>query len=140
MKEELEKQLFERFPFFEARNAWTGDKLNIPMPTECGNGWYNILYKLCEKIEEDLKLYPNEDFCFQQIKEKYGGLRVYTSSIPLESKIFDYTNEAEEESELTCEYCGTKENVDLRGKGWYITLCDECEKKRNEKIRGDNNG
>lgn len=126
MKEELEQKLFERFPFYEARSLWNGEKLGFPTGASFGDGWYDILYQLCERIEEDLKRYPNPDFCFQDIKEKYGGARFYTSSVPESSKIFDYINEAEEQSYETCEQCGTKENVKLISQGWWRTICDNC--------------
>ena len=129
MREELEQKLFERFPFYEAKSLRTGKKLGLPIGASFSGGWYDILYQLCEKIEEDLKQYPNPNFCFEQIKEKYGGARFYISSTPPNSKINDYINEAEQESYETCEQCGSKEDVELISQGWWRTICNKCNRK-----------
>lgn len=129
MREELEQKLLDRFPFYEARSMRTGDKLKVPTGAECGDGWYNTLYELCEDIEKELKKYKGFDFYFSQIKEKYGTLSVYVSPIPSDSKIYDCINKAEESSSNICEYCGSVENVKLNTSGWWRTICKECNSK-----------
>lgn len=123
MNKELEKKLMDAYPkFFE-------DMYGSPMSTcmawgcACGEGWYNIIENACKELA---KVAPPE-FKFAQIKEKFGGLRLYT----------DYGNaatnkivgEAETESYKTCEYCGTKEDVTTEG-GWVQTLCKTCRSSR----------
>ena len=49
---------------------------------ECGDGWYDLLDKLCNTIQErlDYNLKQGRDdsfFWWSQIKEKFGGLRAY---------------------------------------------------------------
>ena len=60
-----------------------------------------------------------------QIKEKYGGLRIYTAYTSDEIK--EIIKQAEQECRETCEHCGSKENVEQRGTHWYKNLCDKCE-------------
>lgn len=60
-----------------------------------------------------------------QVKEKYGGLRIYTAYTSDEIK--EIINQAEQECRETCEACGSKENVEQRGTHWYKNLCDKCE-------------
>jgi hypothetical protein len=116
MNPKLEQQLMSKFPFME-------------ISCECDDGWYHVIDRLCAKIEWDLICYDNPDFTVLQVKEKYGLLCFYTSSIPLESKIFDYISEAEEESTQTCEHCGSTNNVSLYGNYWVMRRCDKCETK-----------
>ena len=64
---------------------------------------------------------------FMQIKEKYGGLRVYTNFGTKE--LFDLIEKAEDESYNVCEDCGSREDVGMRESGWLTTMCLECIKK-----------
>lgn len=66
-----------------------------------------------------------------QIKEKFGTLRFYMTHYT--DKIDEIIKEAEKKSRITCEYCGKP--GELRDDGWLFTLCDECEKEREEKGR-----
>ena len=89
---------------------------------ECGDGWFNILSNLCQDI---VKAGPPEHFKFAQVKEKFGGLRVYTFGSTEE--ISRLIHAAQEESYKTCEKCGSKENVISDWIcGWVRTLCKSC--------------
>jgi hypothetical protein len=82
---------------------------------EVGDGWYDIIYKLSEKLEP-------MGVVASQVKEKYGTLRFYIYNATDEA--YDLCDAAESESETTCELCG--EPGKLRGKGWITTRCEEC--------------
>lgn len=128
MREDLEQKLMDEFSFMEARNVWTGEKLGFPMPCSCGDGWFNLIYDLCSKIQKVLdKESPEfaEGFFPEQIKSKYASLRFYTTYG--NDEIFKLINEAESKSETICEICGRPGEV--RPGGWIMTLCDECYKK-----------
>lgn len=87
-----------------------------------GQGWYDLLYNLCEEI---VKLNPPEDFKAFQVKEKFGGLRFYVGGSTAEiNKLIDV---AEEESYKICEDCGSREEVTSEGR-WVKTLCKKCRK------------
>ena len=123
MDDKIEKQFKERWP------KWFGGLDASPMKSclafgfECSSGWRDLLWQLCEDIE---KLGPGDDFEVHQVKEKFGGLRFYTSGTT--NEVSDRISQAESESYETCESCGTKENVTTGGKGWISTLCDKCRK------------
>ncbi len=126
MKAELQKELVEGFPqFFQ--------DINLP-PTqtcmcwgcECGDGWFGILKKLCEDIATSD---PPEGFKFSQVKEKFGGLRVYTFGGT--EQISQLIHGAQKESYKTCEECGGKEDVLSDWIcGWVRTLCKSCAANR----------
>lgn len=95
---------------------------------ECGKGWYGLLQPIIDYIteynenieKEDDKLVP------LQIKEKFGGLRVYMNYCTEELK--KLINKAEEESYHVCEICGSKKHIGYTMR--YIqTICFECVKE-----------
>ena len=136
MREELEQQLMDKFVFMEAKNVFSGEKLNFPKMCECGDGWYNIIHNLCNELNElyiSNNVDPDEIFV-TQIKEKYGGLSFYTNGL-IEGG-FEIINKYENISDETCELCGAK--GETRGRGWISTLCDDChniiEKRREEYV------
>jgi hypothetical protein len=87
---------------------------------ECGKGWFNILDQLFAKLEQ-LPQVP----IITQVKEKFGTLRVYVcnTSDAAERCI----EEAERQSEVTCEVCGAPGK--LNESGWISCLCDTCRDK-----------
>jgi len=107
---------------------------------ECGIGWYDILSSLCWKIKQyednivwqtqwNQKTNPEykSDYFpvkFDQIKEKYGGLRVYFSGG--DQYVEGLVSMAESFSYQVCEVCGNKGQPNKGG--WITTLCDECRK------------
>lgn len=84
--------------------------------TSVGAGWAPLVNRVFDKLETikgNVKII--------QVKEKYGGLRIYTdySNEELDEVIYD----AEHESLEICEQCGQPGK--LRGKSWYYTACDD---------------
>ncbi len=75
-----------------------------------------------------------------QIKEKFGGLRVYIDSMEgisdrLQERIHGAVNMAEYMAYKTCEKCGSMDGVDTRNKkdtkaGRTLTLCGVCHEER----------
>lgn len=126
MNEENTKKLFERFEFFYPEKSIQESLMAFGF--ECGDGWFSLLWDLCEGIEKELKNikkeieYPFEVF---QVKEKFGGLRFYTNWST--DEIYKLINEAEDKSYTICEQCGKPGTV--RDGGWITTLCDECARK-----------
>jgi len=107
---------------------------------ECGDGWYSLLSNLFVKIEKVLQenKVPLDKFEVVQVKEKFGGLRVYyqfrgsetgdkgwEDNISIvDDKIHDLISQAEDTAEETCEITG-KPGKNRNINGWYSTLCDE---------------
>lgn len=62
-----------------------------------------------------------------QVKEKFGGLRVYTSSGTPE--VHAQIRVAELLAARTCQECGSTEGVERIGGSWMRTVCPECSKQ-----------
>lgn len=86
-----------------------------------GPGWHNILLVLHDALR-----YRNPNYEVTQLKEKFGGLRVYllgTSPEMDELVLF-----AEALCDKTCEICGLPGTASRRGgsaTGWITTLCPQ---------------
>lgn len=88
---------------------------NVVCGADCGPGWVPI-------IEPVLALCEIYGVGVDQIKEKFGGLRIYTghSHDVVDAAIHD----AETLAWKTCEECGAEGK--RRSGGWIRTLCEEC--------------
>ena len=76
------------------------------------------------KFNEEHHLGDGEKIEFLQIKEKWGGLRIYTNYGTKE--LHEMIDKAEEESYNVCENCGLRTDVGLKIDGWHMTLCKYC--------------
>jgi hypothetical protein len=122
MTQELDEQLFNDFDFFHPdRHPRHG---LMCFGFECGDGWYNLIRKLCEDLKKMIpkqKDYQEQsDFEVVQVKEKFGGLRFYTNWATEE--MFERIEKAERDSYKICEVCGNSGS--LRKGAWLRTLCD----------------
>ncbi len=96
---------------------------------EIGDGWLPIVQKLHQDL---LKIAPGYEVC--QIKEKFGGLRYYTTPICDEGqKLID---EAEKACTKICEFCASTDEVETKGPNWLKTFCKACHEKREADRRG----
>jgi len=117
MNNELQQRFLERWP------AWFDTKGDIRKTLMSsgfchGDGWFDILWRLLEDLEP---LVGGRQFQVLQVKEKFGGLRVYVSSTT--DEIQTRIESAEQESLGTCEICGRPGR--RHEAGWIKTLCDE---------------
>jgi len=115
---------------------------------ECDDGWYNPLLKMVKKVSLLNKICHEKGYKIvsHQIKEKFGGLRVYWDIGSNEewdsdfvdtmtSLMDDVVNTAEEDCWNTCELCGivhSEETPIHSTKGWIKRLCDKCDTKSNK--------
>lgn len=120
MNKALEKKLIDEFPGF-FKDIY-GDPMKTCMAFGCehGDGWFDLIYETCKKIKA---LDKEGKFYFLQVKEKFGGLRLYCAGGSTE--IYKITSEAEDESYKVCEHCGSREDVTSEG-SWIVTLCKGC--------------
>ena len=148
MKSRLQKKLLKEYPqFFDYagdRKIYTGENsldhlldmyeqkeivLPIQFGFECGDGWYIIIEELFKSIEWHLDTshsWPRKEripFNIEQVKEKFGGLRIYYSGG--DDVIRGMVSFAESLSYKICENCGSTKNV-TQTKGWITTLCEDC--------------
>ncbi len=109
--------LFERFAMFQHATD-----LRSPMAFgfECGDGWYQLILNLCEEIE---KIKLADGFMVVQVKEKFGGLRFYTSFVT--GELEKLIRKAEDASFTICEVCGNDGEPSHLGT-WARTLCRVC--------------
>jgi hypothetical protein len=91
-----------------------------------GPGWHPVLLRLHEQLGA---VCP--DYRVVDVKEKFGGLRVYIETAegsprgPLTSLI----RAAEADASVLCEFCGAPGRARSRGDapaGWIKTVCDRC--------------
>ena len=136
MREELDKQLCEKYPkIFVNRN---GDMTETCMywGFSCGDGWYDLIDTLCENIQSYIDNNSSEtrvisQVVAEQVKEKFGTLRFYTSGGDrlIDGMIWF----AESMSGRICETCGNSGK--LRNSGWLVTLCDEHQTERENRFK-----
>jgi hypothetical protein len=110
-----------------------------------GPGWYTILESLDSVINVCLSYDESSSITILQIKEKFGGLRVYFHAEEMDTREIETINGAIMLAEMlsfrTCEVCGSTENIDSRSPknkklGWIRTLCEEHHKEREENEGG----
>lgn len=125
MTKDKTEAIFKRFKFFHPEKSIKESLMAFGL--ECQDGWYKLIYKLCEDLE---KLNQPAEFEIIQIKEKFGSLRVYAHNAALGSE--DLIIEAELASLTICEYCGKPDSCERNIRSWLITLCDGCYASRQE--------
>ena len=102
---------------------------------EFGDGWLPLVENAKTIIAKYNKEHPDlvPPLEFTQIKEKWGGLRLYLNMYfpDIEYQI----HELEDKSYDICEHCGCDKNVKTEWThGWVMTLCDDCRKKEIEEF------
>lgn len=106
----------------QAAMAYIRSRFTPGWPAEiyCGVGWYSILIELDHKLSA-----WNPEILYCQIKEKFGGLRVYLSEHDVHAQ--QLVQEAETYAATTCELCGNLGQL-RSSRPWIRTLCDACER------------
>jgi len=116
MNESLESVILKKYlRLFTCANS---------MILECGSGWFKLIDRLLYDIDKVGKE-TGKTVTVSQIKEKFGGLRIYLSK--RDKEIQDLIDVAEEISFHTCEQCGKYGK--LRFGDIMKTLCDEHAKE-----------
>lgn len=102
-------------------------KSQIGIPLEILNGWDDLVGRTVDAMRE-----IDPDVKFDQIKEKFGELRIYyTSSSPLEPLLAALTDAAGKISVTICERCGQPGEL-AADNYWWRTLCAEHRRERQE--------
>ena len=147
-KEEVKSwdTLYEKYPDMFSNRHKSRRESCMSYGIECSLGWYDILSSLCYMIsqhEENIVWntkhkqktdpeYTSEynNVKFDQIKEKFGGLRIYHSGG--DSCIRGMVAMAEAMSYKFCEICGERGRPNKGG--WIVTLCDKHRQMRDSPI------
>jgi hypothetical protein len=122
MNKQLEDKLIRKFPQLFRDTSKNMHESCMYWGCAVNDGWYDLLHDMCEEL---MTLDLPEGFKFTQVKEKFAGLRVYTSCYTEETEAV--IRKAESRADKTCEACGTTTNVEQRSGGWIATRCDDCE-------------
>lgn len=129
MSPELDKKLVEKYPKIFANRFKPMTETAMCWGFECGDGWFDILDVACSIIQSHIDWQNRKgemvsQVTADQVKEKFGTLRFYTSGGD------DYTRGVEAMAEAissrVCEQCGAPGKTE--GEGWITTLCDEHRK------------
>lgn len=136
MKSELQNTLYEKYPQLFINKDKTPMQSPMCFGIEVNDGWYDIISTVCWMIKqhEDNKRWQTEykqkedatyesDYFpvkFDQIKEKYGGLRLYFSGG--DDYVEGLVSMAEAMSYKICDICGNKGQPN--DGGWISTRCE----------------
>ena len=133
MRKELEQKLCQDFPdMFAGKDRPLTENL-MAFGCECEDGWFQLIYDFCVKAK-------GSGLLFTQIKEKFGGLRLYHDfsnwtpdcTIPYED-VEKWAEKAEHKSLFVCEICGKNAVLCHRG-SWLKTLCPVCMEKEKYEV------
>lgn len=90
-----------------------------------GAGWWKPVLEVLHQVDGLLAREPSASFKVIQLKEKFGGIRLYvdiTGSDEFYRECQDVIKHLEESAAKTCEICGQPGSI--RHEGWLKTLCD----------------
>lgn len=97
---------------------------------ECGEGWKKLYQPIIDYVTKYNE--TNEDKIeIHQIKEKFGGLRIYLSKY--NEEVRQMIDDAEEISYNTCEECGKYIKKPIVVNHWIYPQCNDCYRKWEEK-------
>jgi len=143
--DEFDKKMCEKHPdIFQCRFK--------PMSETCmcwgfaiNEGWFEIIEKLCIQLQLLMDKF-NVDIVAEQVKEKFGGLRFYTtikakedSQLTAEEShilwdiVGSVIGRAEDKSVQTCEKCGEYRKI-RTDYAWHVCLCDKHDAEKKESI------
>jgi hypothetical protein len=139
--------LYEEYPDLFSNRLKSPEESCMSWGCEIGMGWYDILSSVCwrifqhdENIADRIRIRTEKgkeneqldlDYIpvkFDQIKEKFGGLRLYYSGG--DDYVRGLVSLAEELSYKICEVCGDKGKPNKGG--WISVLCDKHREERSK--------
>ncbi len=100
---------------------------NMAFGVVIGVGWHELLLNLSVMIQIELNSHPEPRFKFTAVKEKFGLLNI-THKGSTNDSIYEMIDAAQDESVIVCEYCSSREEVQIRDLGGEIlqTMCEWC--------------
>ena len=133
MSPDKQQALYDKYPELFERHILPATQTCMCWGITTGDGWYDIIDRLCQRITDHCSDNDIELPRFEQVKEKFGGLRVYFHE-SVGPVMIQFAVEAENASVQTCEETGRPGTLYLCG-SWYRTLADDVAAKRNCKKR-----
>lgn len=135
MRKELQDNLYKKYPKLFSQKDLPMSQTCMCWGIECGDGWYGIIDKFCDKLTKYLETVDIGDVTFSQVKEKYGSIRVYTDGG--DDVVYDMISDLEDESEKVCMMCGTTPSKIRNHCGWYTSMCDSCDVNTGKVVKGN---
>lgn len=134
MKTELDEKLVKDFPNLYCDRYGKPNETSMCWGFSCSDGWYQIIYDVSAKLEALILQLPESErknYRAVQVKEKFGGLRIYLRSAT--DEMDKLIGAAEDLSYQTCEMCGQPGQVFENNPPWVRTHCEPCEAKYQQK-------
>lgn len=125
MRTELEHRLRQAHPQLFRHLHADPPAVPIGRGIETDDGWYELIDRLCCRLDEELARTPDPTFAFEQVKQKFGVLRVYATPTA-KARLAELITEAAGESRTTCEPCGASGATLVTHVGRMRTLCEAC--------------
>ena len=88
-----------------------------------GEGWHVLLYRFARNVDYLVSKGEMPEVQFSQIKEKFGGLRIYFSGGNDLTELL--ASVMEDLSYSMCGECGRLPDGDANQGGWFRTRCAE---------------
>ena len=140
MKEELEKELFDKYPKIFRQKDLPMQVTAMCWGIDVGDGWYDLIDSMCHQIQHHIdwrngcgvfegresENLPDIQVETTQVKEKFGGLRFYYNGG--DDFVEGIVRLGEAMSYKICEICGNKGEVSKER--WVTTRCKAHEGKR----------
>ena len=124
MDKRLAQVIFKKYDSLFEQRQLPPTQTTMYWRLDVGDGWFRMIHELCEKI---VALDPKAKA--DQVKEKYGTLRFYITG---DERLEALVDEAENQSETTCEVCG--EPGVLESDGWYAVRCEQHTSTHNKRV------
>jgi len=81
-------------------------------------GWHFLIHKIFDRLESE----TDKHIIVDQVKEKWGVLRVYTS--PMDEDVDNFIISVQSESYKICEECGKVGKLSVKN-GRYKVVCED---------------
>lgn len=116
----------KKYPWLRLRDLYSGEIDNTcDAMDDMPEGWKKAFGSMmCEELDTAIKAAGLEDeFIFEQVKEKFGELRIYHS--PYNRGVHEIINKYAVLSQNICIHCG-KPDVPMINTNWIRPSCREC--------------
>lgn len=124
----------KKYPWLRLRNLYTGKiYTEHDAMDDLPEGWKKAFGSMmCEELDIVIKAAELEDeIIFEQVKEKFGELRIYFA--PYNHEVNEIIQKYEVLSQNICIHCG-KPDVPMIDMGWVRPSCRDCYNKRTHRI------
>lgn len=127
MREDLDAALCRDFPnLYRERYENRPDSI-MQYGFTCGDGWEPLIRRASAQLEALILALPEAErplYRAQQVKSKFGGLRLY---MPRKTPEMDAVlRVADAESFTLCEVCGAEASRQVSKSGRVATFCPPC--------------